>query len=145
MQQRAAAMVGSVSLGSSGAARAPGGGGGGDHRRADSTGRHERAANQRHMQNYQHQRHHHHQKQQHQHPKRISHESSSFSEGIASLNDALNSHDMAATLNSLEDDFDKISDPSTNSYIYCDAYKWVLFLDCVNIIQLIKYSLFNFT
>lgn len=52
--------------------------------------------------------------------RRRSRESTSFSEGIASLNDALNS---AATLNSLEDEFDKISEPSTNSYIYCDAYK----------------------
>lgn len=51
-----------------------------------------------------------------------SRKSSSFSEGIASLNDAVNS---AATLNSLEDDdSDMISDPSTNSYIYCDAYQY---------------------
>ena len=66
---------------------------------------------------------HHQQQQRHHGTKRTSRESSSFSEGIASLNDAINSQDMAATLNSLEEDFDKISDPSTTSYIYCDAYK----------------------
>lgn len=46
---------------------------------------------------------------------------SSFSEGIDSINEAINSNEMG-TLNSLEE-FDKFSQISTNSYIYCDAYK----------------------
>ena len=86
--------------------------------------------------------HHHHHHHHHRHHRPISRdrdrnhrtvknvrsprEESSFSEGIASLNEALNSNEMAATLNTLddEDELDKISEPSTNSYIYCDAYKY---------------------
>ncbi len=51
-------------------------------------------------------------------------QTNSGSEGVQSINELANSKDMA-TLNSF-DEFDKLSQLSSNSFICCDAYKSVL-------------------
>lgn len=65
--------------------------------------------------------HHHHHHSHSQRAKLVRRDEGSYSEGIASLNEVLNSH---ATQNTLDDN-ESLSDPSTESYIYCDAYKYI--------------------